>query len=133
MLVWSPCGRRVTCRQLQSILQDQDQDLQSLANEEAKELAVLQRQAQEKIEAHIQTPKGREALEKAINQLQSRGVSREEATSKAFYFYVNQMKKAEQEQLAKRFAAEKKEMTQRRAQTEKEIMEIEESLRMIEG
>ena len=55
----------MTCRRLQQILQDQEQDLQSLANEEEKELGVIQRQAQEKIEAHIQTPKGREALEKA--------------------------------------------------------------------
>lgn len=123
----------MTCRQLQSILRDQEQDLQSLANEEEKELSLLQRQAQEKIEAHIQTPKGRDALEKAIDRLLSRGASREDATNKAICFFVERVKKSEQEQLIKRFADEKQEITQRRAQTEKEIMEIEESLRMIEG
>lgn len=39
----------MTCRRLQQILQDQEQDLQSLANEEEKELGVIQRQAQEKL------------------------------------------------------------------------------------
>lgn len=123
----------MTCRRLQQILQDQEQDLQSLANEEEKELGIIQRQAQEKIEAHIQTPKGREALEKAISKLQSRGATREDAMNKAFCFFVERMKKTEQEQLTKRFAAERQEMAQRRAQTEKEIMDIEESLRTIEG
>ena len=53
--------------------------------------------------------------------------------NKAFCFFVERMKKTEQEQLTKRFAAERQEMAQRHAQTEKEIMDIEESLRTIEG
>lgn len=115
-------------RQLEAIRADQLQDLQSLDNGEQKEHQLLQKRATEKVEIFIQSPKGQEALSKAVSKLRDRNLSSDEAYNKAYKFFVDRMVKTEMESVANKFASQKQDMTAKLTRTENEIMEIEEQL-----
>ena len=116
---------------MEAIRADQLQDLQSLDNEEQNERQLLQKRAAEKVEVFIQSPKGQEALSKAVSKLRDRNLSSDEAYSKAYKFFVDRMVKSEMESVANKFASQKQDMTAKLSRTENEIVEIEEQLKSL--
>lgn len=105
--------------------------MRDLLNSKAMESLHIQNRMRERVQMLLQTPRGKRALENAIDELVYRGTPREEASMKAVSDFEDRLKKPEMEQMERQFAVREKEIEERQSQTKKEIVEIQESIRLL--